>query len=281
LEDVLTTIKNVELMANTLAPDSTTGQARYIRETAGAILGLTIHKSEPENTKPTKTARTTTQRPATNTSSTFCAVAPPETRGIIPGLPVTHNPTTDPPPPYTKPTQSSRAAERHHTPNDSQGESQSDDTTEPSNTIRPHKHPPDPPLTNQRGLGNVIPADQTVIGANVHNTRARSTEIWCYQCRKHGFHQGSSCAASAARVIGAPFPGWTAEGVKIPSHWTSPTTISDACAQEWIRYLKTFNITGNPYANGNDPPDFAILHTRPRRVWKTPPNSDQTTSERC
>jgi hypothetical protein len=67
----------------------------------------------------------------------------------------------------------------------------------------------------------------------------------CFTCGEVA-HNAASCPLAAADKIGAPFPGWTADGKKIPSHWTSPSTISYKCAQEWLNYLRYFNITGTP-----------------------------------
>ena len=113
------------------------------------------------------------------------------------------------------------------------------------------------PVTN-RGIGRVIPACQSVIGTNVPgaiNTTGKS----CYLCGEFN-HLAFSCVRHAPRRIGAPFPGWDANGQKIPTSWTSPTTISRACGHEWVTYLRHYNINGNPDSTGiRPPPNFAAV----------------------
>jgi hypothetical protein len=212
---------------------------------------------DPVATTPDPRSTTTTQHPTPQ----------PSTPRSSPEMHFTHNTTTDPPPPYTKPTQNPSPPAQQPTPVDHQETAQPDTAEGPKLAQTPEilQHQTNllghiPRQHRARGLGTVIPGDTSVIGENVPGTRPMRISVRCYVCGIQGFHQAASCAANAARIIGAPFPGWTAEGTKIPSHWTSPTTISRACAQEWIQYLKVHNITGNPCITGQfAPPAFAAV----------------------
>jgi hypothetical protein len=106
----------------------------------------------------------------------------------------------------------------------------------------------------RRTIGFVIPNAAAIIGENVPG--ARVFDAMCFTCGEVA-HNAASCPLVAADKIGAPFPGWTADGKKIPSHWTSPSTISHKCAQEWLNYLRYFNITGTLCTSGYSPPLFA------------------------
>jgi hypothetical protein len=98
----------------------------------------------------------------------------------------------------------------------------------------------------------------SVIGTNVPyaiNSAGKS----CYLCGQHG-HLAFSCYMSAPVRLGEPFPGWTAEGNKIPHLWATNTDISRACAELWIDYLARHQILGNPDpSNTTPPPDFAAV----------------------
>jgi hypothetical protein len=132
----------------------------------------------------------------------------------------------------------------------------------------PQLPPPPPPPglipsapTRGRGIGKVVPACMEVIGANVPNAIDSSTKS-CYLCSRTG-HLAFSCYLSAPVRLGEPFPGWTAQGTKVPDLWSSPTDITPACAKLWIDFLTRRQISGNPDASGRFPlPDFHAVASR-------------------
>ena len=55
-------------------------------------------------------------------------------------------------------------------------------------------------------------------------------------CRDFG-HVAWCCPRSAVANLSEPYPGWTANGEKIPDLWEGPN-ITKACAEQWLHFLK-------------------------------------------
>ncbi len=121
---------------------------------------------------------------------------------------------------------------------------------------------PIPPFpTRGRGIGMVVPACATIIGANVPNAITHPPSRMCFNCmRSTPPHMAYSCPFVAQQRFGEPFPGWTAQGEKIPDLWTSATDISPTCARLWMQFIERHQIRGNPDPLGRLPlPDFASV----------------------
>ena len=131
----------------------------------------------------------------------------------------------------------------------------------------PTPAPAPPPAANPapsrgRGIGKVIPSCVAVVGANVPGAMNSSGRV-CYLCNQAS-HLAFSCYMSAAVRLGEPFPGWTADGRKIPELWINNTDISPQCARLWVSFLQRHQISGNPDPTNLQPlPNFAAVAAAP------------------
>jgi hypothetical protein len=242
--------RKVKEMASALAGPDTAVKSTYLKWAIAGILGFTTSSETEKILKEARMARRPPDPPAPPAPAYYTPPrtyqpppyqAQPYQYQAPPHDPRRPPPAQLPPPAYPPPPQPAPRPPPQHF------------AQQPPSAGQP---PPAP--ARNRGIGRVIPGCMSVIGTNVPYAM-NSAGKTCYLCGQLS-HLAFSCYLSAPVRLGEPFPGWTAEGTKVPHLWANNTDITKECAELWIDYINRHRIAGNPDPTELSPlPDFAAV----------------------